>query len=244
MALEAVLWDFNGVIVDDEPLHRELFYRVVREAGIDLLPDARFDVELIGRRDRDCLTALLAARRGGVDAALVDALIARKAAYYAEAIASRARVFPGVEALVRAAGARWRLALVSGALRREVEASLAVAGLREAFDVLVAAEDVTRGKPDPEGFRLALERLNRLGPVHPAECLVIEDSLAGVEAAKRAGMTVLAVANSYPAEALGRQADRVVPTLEGLGVADLEAILGGRGGQADGRGADGQWRAT
>jgi beta-phosphoglucomutase-like phosphatase (HAD superfamily) len=129
---------------------------------------------------------------------------------------------------VRRSAALVPVAIASGALRPEIEAILERTGLRDCFGIIVSSEDVTRCKPDPEPFLTALARLNahrsvagRNGPpLRPAECLVVEDSLHGVCAARAAGMRCLAVTNSYPAEALAR-ASRVVKTLEGLEPADL-----------------------
>jgi beta-phosphoglucomutase-like phosphatase (HAD superfamily) len=127
--------------------------------------------------------------------------------------------------LARAAAACWPQALVSGALRGEIAAALGALGLRAAFRVIVAGEDVARGKPDPEGFLAAAARLGRLAA---ADCLAIEDSPPGAAAARRAGMAVLAVATSFPADRLAPLADRVVATLEEVGPGDLEDLLAAR----------------
>src|SRR5256886_9611509 len=117
----------------------------------------------------------------------------------------------------------FRSAIASGALRREIALILAQAGLTRAFAAIVSAEDVEEGKPSPAAFLGALERLREGAPDLAAEqCLVVEDSRAGVEAARRAGMRCLAVTNSYPAEALAA-ADLVVRSLEEVGRERLEA---------------------
>ncbi len=209
----AVLFDFNGVIIDDEPLHLELIQRVLREAGIHI-SDAECRGKCLGVSDRAGFEALLHEAARTVNETVVNALIARKTSYYLEASRARELLFPGVGALVRRLAAQLPLALVTGALRPEVDFTLARASLREHFSVIVTAEDVREGKPHPGGFLKALASLNETQAQHiqPHECLVIEDSIAGVEAAKRAGMFCVAVTTSFAAEAL-RAADAILPSL-------------------------------
>ncbi|MBI1766391.1 MAG: HAD family phosphatase [Acidobacteria bacterium] len=209
----AVLFDFNGVIIDDEPLHLELIQRVLGEEGVRL-SKAECRNKCLGVPDRAGFKALLHEAGRQVTEAAVTALIARKADYYLQAIRERDLLFPGVGALVQRLAAQFPLALVSGALRPEVDFTLGRAGLHEHFNVIVTAEDVSAGKPHPAGFLKALACLNETQPqlIQPHECLVIEDSIAGVEAAKRAGMFCVAVTNSFAAEAL-QEADLVVANL-------------------------------
>ncbi len=213
--LRAVIFDFNGVIVDDEPLHFELFQRVMTEEGLSLSEET-YHEKYLGYDDRGCFTAALtdAGREEQAgDAHHLNQLIARKAAYYLDAIKERYLLFPGVVELVRRLAGRFPLAIASGALRDEIELVLNRAEIRDCFRVIIAAEDVSACKPDPEGYLKALASLNSLGPhKQPNECLVIEDSIAGVEAAKRAGMRCLAVTNSYAAEEL-KEADWIVSSL-------------------------------
>jgi beta-phosphoglucomutase len=212
--LKAIIFDFNGVIVDDEPLHLELIQRVLREEGIEL-SDAHCRALSLGVPDHTCFPALLRAGRcvpRAADGSYVNALITRKAGYYAQAIAERDLLFPGIAQLIEGWVARVPLAIVSGALRQEIEFVLGRSDLRQYFQAVIAAEDVRAGKPDPEGFLKALAALNEQATIQPTECLVIEDSLAGVEAAKRAGMFCVAVTNSFPAEQL-KAADVIVSSL-------------------------------
>lgn len=202
--LRAVIYDFNGVLVDDEPLHLELFQRVLEEEGVGL-SDEDYYAEYLGYDDKDCFTAVLRAAGEEPSTARVSRLIARKAAYYQDHIRRHGYpFFPGAADTVRACGERgWVLAVVSGALREEVEGALDQEGLEDLFKVLVAAEDVSAGKPDPEGYRRVLEALNTRPPLperlfHPHEVLVVEDSPAGLEAAAGVGLPTLAVANTYP----------------------------------------------
>ena len=117
------------------------------------------------------------------------------------------------------------MAICSGALLSEVELILEEAKLRHLFEVIVSAEHIKKGKPDPEGFLLALQRLNenREHPIMGYECIVIEDSHWGLEAAKAAGMHTIAVTNSYDAEQLS-MAERVVTRLNELSINDLQQL--------------------
>lgn len=218
--LKAIIFDFNGVIVDDEPLHLALFRRVLEEEGVGL-SDEDYHAKYLGFDDRGCFIAALT-DAGRVEAAMdgsyIHDLIERKAAYYRQAIEERMLLFPGVVELVKRVAARYPLAIASGALRGEIELVLAQGGMRDCFLGIIAAEDVSACKPDPEGYVKALAALNaRAGAamIKPEECLVIEDSLAGIEAARAAGMRCVAVTNSYTAEELAA-ADAVVTTLEGF----------------------------
>lgn len=218
-SLRAVMFDFDGVIVDSEPAHFRWFQRLLADEGVTLTR-ADYDAIYLGMDDRECFTEALT--RHGKTAALpkVPDLIERKSARLMAEMAERPPVLPGAVELVRTLAKRVPLAICSGALRREIEAMLTHAGIDSCFVGIVSAEDVSHGKPHPEGYTKALALLNRAQSlaraIEPASCLVIEDSLAGIEAAKAAGMRCLAVANSYPEAALKQaSADAVVATLDG-----------------------------
>lgn len=227
--LEAVIFDFDGVIVDSEPVHFRLFRELLAEQGITLTREA-YDAQYLGMDDRECFTAILEAHGKSAVLARVPTLIERKSALLMTELSRRVPLLPGVDDFIRAVASIVPLAICSGALRREIEAMLKMAGLFEAFVGIVSAEDVVRGKPDPEGYRAALTLLDRSlrrdKKIRPKACLVVEDSIAGIEAARAAGMRCLAVANSYPAEALkAAGADVVVATLEGEPLAHVPAIV-------------------
>lgn len=214
--LRAVIFDFNGVIVDDEPLHLELFRSVLAEGGI-ALSDKDYYEKYLGCDDRGCFIAALAEagrEQESNDDTFIADLIERKAALYRAAINERYLLFPGVVELVWRLAGKFPLAIVSGALRDEIELVLERGLICDYFQTIIAAEDVGECKPDPEGYIKALAALNAnaRAPIQPDECLVIEDSIAGVEAAKRAGMRCLAVTNSYKSEELKR-ADWIATSL-------------------------------
>ena len=224
--LRAVIFDFNGIIVDDEPIHFELFQRVLEEEDIDL-SEADYYARYLGCDDRGAFTTAYREHGRALSHSKLAQLIERKAAYYRNEIKTKMRVFPGVQTLVPHLAQKLPLAIASGALRDEIEIILLSIGLLAQFRVIVSAEDVTRGKPEPEIFLKALAQLNAAlssdRRISPAECLVIEDSKEGIRGARRAGMKCLAVTNSHPAELLD-EADSIVASLEGISQAQLEAI--------------------
>jgi HAD superfamily hydrolase (TIGR01509 family) len=219
--LRALIFDFDGVIADTEPLHFSGLQKTLREIGIDLTESDYF-ANYLGYDDRGCFLAALAAHGRPIDPATLKQLMERKADAYLESVKDHAVVFPGVADLVREAAARYPLAIASGALRHEIEYILEQAGLRKEFSHITSAEDVTRGKPDPQPFLLALEALRRLHDptLTPDACLVIEDSLPGIRGAKAAGMKVLAVANTHTLQDL-HEADAAAPNLDQVRLSDL-----------------------
>jgi beta-phosphoglucomutase len=224
--LRAVIFDFNGIIVDDEPIHFELFQRVLNEEGLTLT-ESEYYARYLGFDDRGAFTAAFRDHAQPLPQSKLEQLIERKAAYYQEDIKTKMRVFPGVQSLIPILARELPLAIASGALRNEIDIILSSIGLRNEFCAIVSAEDVDRGKPEPEIFLKALAQLNTSFDGRPAisasECLVIEDSKEGVRGARRAGMKCLAVTNSHPPELLA-QADRVTDTLEGISLAQLRGL--------------------
>jgi HAD superfamily hydrolase (TIGR01509 family) len=222
--IRAIIFDLDGTLADTEPLHFEAFARVLRAEGIEL-DRAEYFSRLIGFDDRDCFAAVLKEHGRTADDGTLAALIARKAAIYQEMIAGRDVTFPGAADFVRLCARRFPLIVATGTLRVEAELILKRAGVRELFADVIAAEDVAHGKPAPDGFEKALGRLGFLmrprPPLLPSECLVIEDTVAGVEAARRAGMRVLALCHSARPEDL-KAADIV---RNSLAEADLDEIL-------------------
>ncbi len=228
--LRAVLFDFDGVILDSEDLHYEAFRRLFEEQGASLTREAYFR-ECLGFNDAECIRWGLG-RTGKIDkAGGLEALARRKSSYYEALLQRQMRFFPGVREFIRAAARRYPLSVTSMARRSEIETALHRAGLSRLFCVIVSGEDVKRTKPDPEAYEKTLSRLNArldLEPgrrVLPSECLVIEDSAAGIESAKGAGMLVLGLAHTEEAERLQR-ADRVLPSLEGVSLREVLALFG------------------
>jgi len=221
MTLKAVLFDFNGVIIKDEAIHQQLIEEILIQEN--LRPSSEeYQGICLGRSDRVCLAELLK-RRGRVvrDSYLSD-LITRKAQAYQRKLETLEKlpIYPDLEDLIfKIRLAHLPMGVVSGALRSEVELVLNRAQLAQYFTVIVAGDDIKVSKPEPDGYLLAVERLNQQYPnleVQSSECLAIEDTLAGIEAAKRAGMQVVGVANTYPFHMLQRQANWTVDYLNDL----------------------------
>jgi beta-phosphoglucomutase len=224
--LRALIFDFNGIIVDDEPIHFELFKRVLAEEGIELTENDYY-ARYLGFDDRGAFTAAYRKHGQSLDEKLLTRLIDRKAGYYQSEIQNKVRIFPGVEKLVADLAMAFPLAVASGALRHEIEAILSTARLLDRFAVITSAEDVNQGKPEPEIFLKTLARLNAQRengpPITAADCLVIEDSKEGIRGALRAGMKCLAVTNSHPAELL-KEANAVVRSLEEVDLSFLKKL--------------------
>jgi HAD superfamily hydrolase (TIGR01509 family) len=227
--LSAVIFDFNGVIIDDERLHCRAFARVLAEEGITWFSERRYFSDYLGLDDRGCIAAVLADDGRPAPRSTVDGLVERKAAYYLDELRGGIDLFPGVVELVPRLARALPLAICSGARQHEIEHVLEQTGLRPHFRVIVSADLIHSGKPDPTGYRTTLQMLQEAVPapscLEAEQCLVIEDAPAGVEAAHRAGMRCLAVANSCSSADL-KAADRVVESLEDVDESELRSIFG------------------
>lgn len=229
--LRAIIFDFDGVIADTEPLHFRAFQAVLEGIGLSL-SETDYYANYLGFDDRGCFIAALAANGRATPAETVRSLMERKAVAYLDAVRQHLVVLPGVSTFVRQASRQYPLAIASGALRPEIELILQAIGLRDCFQQIASAEDVAKGKPDPEPFLLALERLNKsegigaTAPILPDECLVIEDSIPGIRSGKTAGMKVLAVANTHAIGELN-EADAITPGLDQVNLQELSGRLWG-----------------
>jgi HAD superfamily hydrolase (TIGR01509 family) len=220
--LRAVIFDFDGVLADSEDWHCAAFQRVAGELGVVLLREQYYG-DLLGLPDRACLAALC--QRAGEEptAVRLDMLVARKRALYAE-LSSQVHVYPGVIDVLQRLHPRFVLAIASGAFRDEIEAVLRRDAIDGLFAAVVGADDVPAGKPSPDPFLCALERINAVRAHHvaPSECVVIEDSPLGIRAARAAQMRCIGVATHHPPAAL--PADWVIDHLRELRVEDLLAL--------------------
>jgi beta-phosphoglucomutase len=215
MSLKAVLFDFNGVIINDESIHEKLLEQLLLEENLRMGPQD-FQTYCLGRSDRACIADLLRQRGRNVTTAELDRLIQRKAQAYAQMLSQMPKlpIYPDLEDFIfKLRATPIKLAIVSGALRSEVEVVLSRINLLSVFDVIVAGDDITTSKPEPDGYLLAVQRLQSQFPtagICAENCLAIEDTFAGIEAAKRAHISVVGIAHSYPFHMMQRVANWAV----------------------------------
>lgn len=225
--LKAIIFDFDGIIAHTEPIHLKAFQATLREYGMGITEEEYFE-KYLAYDDRTFFRELLKDRHIEHDEQMVSEMMSGKSGHYDNLISGNIEFLPGVRGFIKSAGDKYPLAIGSGALREEIVVILEHAGIECYFKVIVSAEDVTRSKPAPDVFMEALRRLNMeprvSGTIHPRDCLVIEDSVSGIQAALSAGMKCLAVTNSYPAEKLSR-AHLVREGLDGVLLSELESLF-------------------
>jgi beta-phosphoglucomutase len=221
--MRAVLFDFDGVLVNSEPLHYRALRDCLRPEGIEI-GEEEYLTSYLAYDDAEAIRVALEKHGHGFDGPRIRRVAELKATLFDELLDS-VPFFPGAADLVRELAREVPLAIASGALHQEIERILTAGGLRQAFTAIVAADDVARGKPHPEPYLAAMSAVSaRVPGLAPRDCLVVEDSMPGIAAGRAAGMKVLAVATSYPAERL-TAAHHVVGSLQGLRAADLRAMF-------------------
>jgi beta-phosphoglucomutase len=223
MALRAAVFDFDGVIVDSEPLHFRALHDALRAEGVTITPEEYWGIYL-AYHDRAAICHALEHHREPAPPERVTRVEQRKIARFAELV-PEVPVFEGARELVRTLAGELPLAIASGARHEEIEAILLGLGLRDAFAAIVGVDDVERAKPDPLPYLEAARRLATSAPgLAPAECVALEDSLPGIVSALDAGMRVVGVAHSYAPEKL-ETAHRVVGSLVGVTIDDLRDLF-------------------
>jgi beta-phosphoglucomutase len=202
--IHALIFDFNGVLADDDPIHMEAFRKVANEEGLSFSDEEYLD-KYLPLNDRDCFNLLFQQSGITLPVAELDDLIRRKGAYYLQAIQNKTVLFKTAAAAVRAAAGRYPIAIASGARKEEICHILTQSRLQDCFTAIISADDVQFGKPHPEPFLRAHEKLKeRDSSLKVSECVAVEDSIGGIESAHQAGMRCLAVAHSYEADRLRR----------------------------------------
>lgn len=224
--LQAVIFDFDGVIADSEPIHCRAFLDVFPQFGFPLTEELYYR-DYLGYTDVDTLEVLSKDFRVPLDAPTRQRMLELKAKRFEELIQTNKPIISGVPAFVRMLRSnRIPLGICSGALRSDIDNILDGSELKGAFDVVVSADDVTKGKPDPQGFLLVLQRLGTklARPLQAGRCVVIEDSYWGLQAARSAGMKRIATTHTYPAQEMAPHAERVVNSVTQITIPDLEAL--------------------
>ena len=224
--LRALIFDFDGVIVDSEPLIFELTRQMAAKEGWTVSREEYFR-DYLALDDRGIVERLYQSHGQSMDVARRDELVEWKAREYAGIIRDGLAPMPGAVEFVRRAAENYPLAIASGSLRGEIEHLLAKLGLQKKFALLATADDVERSKPDPAVYLKALAGLAmhpafQEFPLRAAECLAIEDAPLGVIAAHAAGMKCLALAHSRPSQELNH-ADWVFESLEGVDMKEIAA---------------------
>jgi beta-phosphoglucomutase len=220
--VKVVIFDFDGVIADSEVLHFRAFNAILAQFDFQIQkPD--YYQKYLGLTDKDCYKTLIQEGHLPVTVDKVPDLVAQKKVVFKQFAESDGHIIDGLRPFLDLLNHHGIIkAICSGALEAEIQYTLAQAGLEDEFVTVVAADHVSVGKPDPEGYSLTLTRLQEIDPTLTArQCIVIEDSHWGLKAAKAAGMKTIAVTNSYPAEQLS-MADNIVSSLDLITVEDLD----------------------
>ena len=221
--LQAVFFDFDGVIADTEPLHLRAYQAVLSPDGI-ALDKEEYYARYLGYDDAGLFQTLTSDRGMAVTGAKIDQWIAAKSNIVEEMLSSDDVLFPGAVACVKMFAERVPTAIASGALQPEIEIVLKHAGLDGCFRAIASASDGVRGKPAPDLYLLAMAKLGSRGTIDPSACIAIEDSRWGLEAARRAGLRCVAVGHTYAAAELG-QAELFVERLADLTLSNVETAM-------------------
>lgn len=224
--LKAVIFDFDGVIADSEALHYQALNTIFNRYGVDVPKEVHWD-KYLGYSDLENIEAVNIDFAMGLNDAKVQALIDEKKVVFDELVANGSIIIDGVATFIqRLIDGGVRRAVCSGALRSDIDLMLVGTDFKDAFEVIVTADDVTHGKPDPEGYLLALNKLNQSGTnsIQANQCIVIEDSHWGLEAAAAAGMNQVAVTNTYSRAELAQSGRKVVDRLDELTIDDLQSL--------------------
>ena len=224
-ALHAIVFDFDGVIADSEPLHLRAFQQALAEEGIVLDRNEYFS-SYLGYDDVGMFQALARDRGLAWTDRHITALVARKGMKLQAMLERGDVLFPGAAAFIRAASAAVPIAIASGALRHEIVQIVEAAGLGGLFKTIVASGDTPESKPSPAPYLLAYEQLQQMtgAALERQRCVAIEDSVWGLESARGAGLRCVGVATSYPADEL-RGAELVVDGLHALTLPMLEDLV-------------------
>jgi beta-phosphoglucomutase family hydrolase len=215
-ALEAVLWDLDGVIADTGPYHFRAWQDVFRQKGVDFTEED-FKRQFGQRNDTIIRTTLGAS----LTQEEVDIIANEKEQNYRRRVARNIRPLPGAIELIKSLRENGiKEAIASSAPMENIRLILRGLAIEDCFQAIVYGREVTEGKPSPQVFLLAARKLG----IRPGNCMVIEDAVAGVAAAKKAGMKCVAVTNSHPRNSL-KKADLVVDTLEKVSVSDLAGLF-------------------
>lgn len=220
--IDAVLFEFDGVLADTTSARDDALRSTLHEDGIALSAD-EYREQCAGRSFAEAVRAALDLRAVKLDETGIDLLVLRTERAYSAAVGKGVKLADGVPEVVERLASSVRLGIVTRAGRKEVDFVLALAGLDHAFSCVVTGEDAPAGKPSPALYRVALERLSRLRATPPSVCVALEDTLVGIRSARAAGLRAVAV-GALPAH-VAMEADGLVPQIAGLTLAALERLV-------------------
>jgi beta-phosphoglucomutase len=223
--IRAIVFDFDGVIANTEPLHFRAYRDVLATVGI-ALDEPEYYARYLGYDDVGAFRAMSADRGRPLSSEAIATLVACKAVRIEELERESSVLFPGAADAVRRMAADFPIAIASGALRAEIVRVLEATGLAPLFVDIVAAEDTPLSKPAPDPYQRAVELLRKAAiDLTPAECVAVEDSRWGLESARAAGLRTLAVTQTYPGEVLAEAADSILPSLDALTTGFLARVF-------------------
>ena len=213
--IKAVIWDMDGVIADSGPYHLSAWQEIFGKRGV------KFTTEdfshSFGLRNDNIIRNILG---GKITQAEIDAIAREKEVAFRRLAGRKIKPLPGAIELIKSLKKQgFRMAIASSTTMENIQLITGTLGIDSCFQALVTGHDVTEGKPSPQVFLLAAQRLG----VKPGNCVVIEDAVAGVAAAKKAGMACLAVTNTHPGQRL-KEADLIVDTLEAVTIDDIKGL--------------------
>ena len=220
MSVQAIVFDFDGVLADSEMLHFRVYNELLSASGVQISRDEYYE-KYLGFDDEGVFELLASEKQLILGDEEIEMLISEKAERFEALVSSSDVLYPAAAPCIRRLGARWPLAICSGARRSEIELMLHGAKLLDAFRFIVATGDTDRGKPAPDPYLRAAE----LHGLPPGACLAIEDSHAGLEAARTAGLKTIAITNTYPRGTL--TADAIVDSLDEVTLQMVEALRDG-----------------
>lgn len=226
--LKAVIFDFDGVISDSEPCHFAAYNKVLADFGIQIKKEEYY-AEYLGFTDYEAFEDIKKRYKTDFKGLSIEHLVERKAEVFKELIGQGGYLIDGiVELVAELKKNNIKIAINSGATAADIKVMLAGSSIESSFDVIVSADDVSRGKPDPEGYLLALKKLNAVSdsPISARQCVVIEDSHWGIVSAKKAAMYIIAVTNSYAADQL-KDAGMIIDSVRQLEISDMQKLCAG-----------------
>ena len=223
--LKAVIFDFDGVISDSEPCHFAATNEVLKGFKVQLSKEEYY-AEYLGFTDYELFEAVKDRHKTDYKGVTLKQLVGKKAVSFKKLIRQTNHLIDGIPRLIEQLKKnKIKVAINSGACLADIKIMLADSAIEDSFDVIVSADDVGHGKPHPEGYLMALEELNAISDslILVEQCVVVEDSRWGIISAKRAGMKVVAVTNSYSADELN-DADFIVDSVKQLKISDLQKL--------------------